>query len=135
MVPTLQINDRLIVNKRIYRDRLPQRDIIVFNPPQALRDRDYTEAFIKRVVGLPNEKVEIKEGKVYINDRVLVENANLEPPNDRWGPQIVPENSYFVLGDSRNNSYDSRFWGYVPRELIIGTTKIFWPPKRSGVLE
>ena len=136
MAPTLQIGDRLIVNKQIYRDRPPQRgDIIVFNPPQILREQNYTEAFIKRIVGLPNEKVEIKEGKVYINDRVLVENANLKPPNYQWGPQIVSKNSYFVLGDSRNNSYDSRYWGYVQRELIIGkATKIFWPPKRSGVI-
>ena len=137
MTPTLQIDDRLIINKQIYRDRQPQRgDIIIFDPPQTLREQNYTEVFIKRIVGLPNEKVEIKEGKIYINDRVLVENTNLESPNYRWGPEIVPKNSYFVLGDSRNNSYDSHYWGYVPRELIIGkATKIFWPPKRSRVLE
>jgi signal peptidase I len=136
MLPTLQINDRLIINKWNYRFQSPQRgDIVVFSPPEALKLQNFKDAFIKRVIGLPGEKVEVKEGKVYINNRPLEENYIEDPPNYRFGLVTVPPNSYFMLGDNRNNSYDSHYWGFVPRENIIGkATQRFWPLDRSGAI-
>lgn len=137
MLPTLQINDRLIIDKWSYRFQSPQRgDIVVFSPTEALKQQNYKDAFIKRVIGLPREKVEVKERKVYINNRPLEENYIEDPPNYRFGPVAVPSNSYFMLGDNRNNSYDSHYWGFVPRENIIGkATQRFWPLDRSGLIK
>jgi signal peptidase I len=136
MVPTLEINDRLIVEKISYLVNPPQReDIIVFWPNDRLRQQQpkLKDAFIKRLIGLPGEKVEVKGGKVYINDQPLREKYIEAEPDYEWGPEIVPENSYLVLGDNRNNSYDSHFWGYVPRQNIIGRAAFrFWPPNRIG---
>lgn len=137
MLPTLAINDRLIIDKWSYRFQAPKRgDIIVFSPTEALRAQNFKDAFIKRVIGLPGEEVEIKEGKVYVNNQPLEENYIEEAPNYTFGPATVPPDSYFVLGDNRNNSYDSHYWGFVPKENIIGrATKRFWPPERSGVIK
>jgi signal peptidase I len=137
MTPTLQINDRVVIDKWSYHFQLPQRgDIVVFLPTQRLKQENFKDAFIKRVIGLPGEKVEIKEGKVYINNRPLEENYIEEPPKYQFGPATVPQNSYFMLGDNRNNSYDSHYWGFVPRENIIGkATKRFWPLDRSGLIK
>ena len=136
MVPTLEINDRLIIEKLSYLVHPPQReDIIVFWPNDRLRQQQpkLKDAFIKRLIGLPGEKVEVKAGKVYINDQPLQEQYIEAKPDYEWGPEIVPENSYLVLGDNRNNSYDSHFWGYVPRQNIIGRAAFrFWPPARIG---
>lgn len=137
MEPTLQINDRLIIDKLSYDFKKPQRgDIVVFNPTDALERQNFHDAFIKRVMGLPGEKVEVKGGRVYVNDRPLRENYIAAKPDYRWGPAIVPPDSYLVLGDNRNNSYDSHYWGFVPRNRIIGRAIIrFWPLNRIGELD
>lgn len=134
MLPTLQINDRLIVDKLSYRFNIPQRgDIVVFSPTSTLEKQNFHDAFIKRVIGLPGDKVEVKGGRVYVNDQALRENYIEEDPQYQWGPQTVPTGSYLVLGDNRNNSYDSHYWGFVPREKIIGRAVVrFWPPNRLG---
>ena len=134
MLPTLQINDRLIVDKLSYRFNTPQRgDIVVFSPTSTLEKQNFHDAFIKRVIGLPGDKVEVKGGRVYVNDQALRENYIEEDPQYQWGPQTVPLGSYLVLGDNRNNSYDSHYWGFVPREKIIGRAIVrFWPPNRVG---
>lgn len=136
MLPTLQINDRLIIDKISYRFNSPQRgDIVVFSPTATLEKQNFHDAFIKRVIGLPGDKVQVKGGRVYINDQPLRENyiGKEEVPQYEWGPQVVPPDSYLVLGDNRNNSYDSHYWGFVPRDKIIGRAVVrFWPPNRAG---
>ncbi|MBW4541734.1 MAG: signal peptidase I [Myxacorys chilensis ATA2-1-KO14] len=136
MLPTLQINDRLIVDKLGYRFSNPQRgDVVVFSPTATLEKQNFHDAFIKRVIGLPGDKVEVKGGRVYVNNQPLREDyiGKDEAPQYQWSPAVVPENSYLVLGDNRNNSYDSHYWGYVPREKIIGRAVVrFWPPDRIG---
>jgi signal peptidase I len=143
MVPTLQVNDRLIVEKMSYRFHTPERgDIIVFMPPDAagkycLGTQDpnvkIKDAFIKRVVALPGEKVEIKDGTVFINNRPLQESYIAAKPDYQLLPSVVPANTFLVLGDNRNNSCDGHFWGPVPRQNIIGRAAFrFWPPNRIG---
>ncbi|MGE5657891.1 MAG: signal peptidase I [Actinomycetota bacterium] len=133
MLPTLQINDRLIVDKLSYKFQDPQRgDIVVFSPTEVL-SKQYKDAFIKRIIGLPGDQVEVKNGRVYVNSQPLREEYIAEPPQYNWGPEIVPQGQYLVLGDNRNNSYDSHFWGFVPRGNIIGRAIVrFWPPDRVG---
>jgi len=138
MLPTLEVNDRLIVEKISYRFNDPQRgDIVVFWPTERLKQENPSlkDAFIKRVIGLPGETIEVQGGRVYVNGQPLRENYIAAEPEYQWGPEVVPEDSYLVLGDNRNNSYDSHFWGYVPRDNIIGRAAVrFWPPGRVGEL-
>lgn len=122
MEPTLYDRERLFVNKFIYRFREPQRgEIIVFDPRIASANK-----FIKRVIGLPGETVEIQGGYVYINGQRLEEDYIQDPPRRAYGPYEVGEDEYFVLGDNRSNSSDSRFphVGMVEKESISG--KAFW---------
>lgn len=139
MVPTLQKYDKLIVDKLSYHFTNPQRgDIVVFSPTDNIKKENPTlkDAFIKRVIGLPGEKVEVKGGRVYINDQPLRENYIEAVPQYKYGPVTVPPDSYLVLGDNRNNSYDSHFWGFVPHDNIIGRAIVrFWPPHRVGELD
>lgn len=147
MLPTLEINDRLIIDKISYRMSNPVRgDIVVFNPTTQLekeKDDDgkqkFNEAFIKRVIGLPGDKIDVKSGKVYINGKVITEKYIKEAPQYNWSSTeltpdgIVPEGNYLVLGDNRNNSYDSHYWGFVPKEKIVGKATVrFWPINRAG---
>jgi signal peptidase I len=133
MQPTLEVNDRLMVDKLSYRWSNPERgDIIVFSPTQELKRQNLRDTFIKRVIGLPGEKVEIKGGRVYINDKLLPEKYIAENLVYQWGPVSVPPNSYLVMGDNRDNSYDGRYWGFVPRDNIIGKAVVrFWSPDRK----
>lgn len=139
MVPTLQVHDRLIIEKITYHLHPPQRDdIIVFWPTDRLKQQnpELKDAFIKRVIGLPGDKVEVKNGTVFINDKPLREKYIAAKPDYQWGPQVVPADSYLVLGDNRNNSYDSHFWGFVPQKNIIGRAVFrFWPPNRIGEID
>jgi len=137
MLPTLEINDRLIIDKLGYHFKDPQRgDIIVFSPTPALQKENFKDAFIKRVIGLPGDKVQVKLGVVYVNDQPIQEQYIQEQPNYDYGPVVVPENQYLVLGDNRNNSYDSHYWGFVPRENIIGQAVIrFFPFDRMGGID
>ncbi len=134
MLPTLKVNDRLIIDKVSYRLNPPQRgDVVVFNPTQALEDQNYHDAFIKRVIGLPGDRVEVRGGQVIINGTVLRENYIQERPQYQLDTVVVPADQYMVLGDNRNNSYDSHYWGYVPKDKIIGRAVVrFWPFDRLG---
>ena len=125
MLPTLKTNDRIIVDKTAYRDRLPQRgDIIIFSPTEQLKREKFNDKFVKRIIGLPGERIAVKQGKVYVNGKIIQESYITEPAQYEHQSTLIPKNSYFVLGDNRNNSYDSHYWGFVPRNLIFG--KIIW---------
>lgn len=148
MIPNLLIGDRLIVEKVSYYFSSPQRgDIMVFYPPdpyhsprntgeKVLRWLGFTResAYIKRVIGLPGETVAVKNGKVLINGKPLDEPYIQTPALDDSEPVKIPSDNYFMMGDNRNNSRDSRFWGTLPKENIIGKTFIrFWPMQRLGM--
>jgi signal peptidase I len=162
MEPTLLVDDRLIVDKVSYRFSNPQRgDIVVFDPTATLKSQGYNEAFIKRVIGLPGDKIEVHKDKVTINGQPLVENypsanfpdqmtkiyleKNKKDPRiglwstDNQGPDykgVVPAGEYLVLGDHRSSSLDGRSWGFVPKDKIVGKATVrFWPLNRMGGLD
>jgi signal peptidase I len=137
MLPTLQVNDRLIIEKVSYHFNNPKHgDVVVFEPTDTLKAKGFKDAFIKRIIGLPGDTVEIKGEKVYVNGEVITEDYIEGAPKYNFGPVTVPEDQYLVLGDNRNNSYDSHYWGYVPRKNLIGRAVVrFWPPDRIGSLQ
>lgn len=132
MEPTMMIGDRLFVNKFVYHYRDPGRgEIILFKSPY----KDQKE-FVKRLIALPGEKVLIDRGNVYINGKLLtLPGINFRKDYDSFGPETVPTGNFFVLGDNRSNSADSRVWGYVPRKDLIGKAfYTFWPINRMQIL-
>lgn len=133
MEPTLHNGERLMVDKLTYRFRPPRRgEIIVFRYPT-----DPRRKFIKRIMGLPGDQVEVRRHQLYINGKVLEEPYINGPTYGDFGPIVVPEGAFFVLGDNRNNSDDSRFSdvGPVPRKLVVGRALVrYWPPLRVGLV-
>ncbi|MFP4167263.1 MAG: signal peptidase I [Desulfonatronovibrionaceae bacterium] len=141
MLSTLKIGDHLLVNKFSYGLRIPFtdmfivrfgepefQDIVVFEFPE-----DPSKDFIKRIIGLPGDTIEIKEKQVYRNGKKLNEpyvqhtDPHILPHRDNMDPVTVPEGKYFVMGDNRDESYDSRFWGCVDRNKILGRSwVIYW---------
>jgi len=141
MLPTLQIQDKILVEKLtpriISKSNLSKlkNKIVVFNVPNQLIKAGYDAdtALIKRVIGVPGDKVEVKEGNLYLND--VVQNKYISDRNINYstGPYIVPENSLWVMGDNRNNSMDSHVWGFLPYEKIIGKAIFrYWPLNKIG---
>jgi signal peptidase I len=126
MAHTLEDQDRLIVNKLVYRISEPRRgDIVMLYYPL-----NPDKSFVKRVIAEEGDSVRIVDGRVYVNDIPLQDDyvAAEYRSHDDWGPQIIPEGYYFVMGDHRNNSSDSRHWGMVPKKYIIGKVQLRWWP-------
>lgn len=156
MENTLLIGDQILVNKFIYGVKIPfvdqpllpirtpaRGDIVVFETPED-KDLGFFERrdFIKRVVGIEGDVVEVKNKKVYVNDELQPDDftIHLDPhtfsgrfsPRDNFGPVTVPKDALFVMGDSRDNSHDSRFWGFVPLRLLKGKAfVIYWSWDRN----
>ena len=134
MAPTLEDQDRLIVNKLAYQIGDPQiGDIVMLYYPV-----DPSKSFVKRVVGEPNDTLRSVDGRVYRNDVPLPDDFIPEEfrSHDTWGPRVVPEGYYFVMGDHRNNSSDSRSWDFVPKKYIIGKVQIrWWPVNHAHLFE
>jgi len=154
MKQTLQIGDHILVNKFIYGIKLPflmttivpiknpkRDDIVVFKFPE-----DPDKDFIKRVIGIAGDVVECRDKQVYINHKRLNHDYGIHTdsniisggvqPRDNFGPVVVPENSLFVMGDNRDHSYDSRFWGFVGLKAVRGKALIIywsWDKENFGV--
>lgn len=130
MEPTLKSGEFVIVNKLAYRFGTPQTgDVVVFHYP-----RDPEQEYIKRIIGLPGDRVRVTNGQVFINDQAIYEPYIAAAPayESEW---VVPPDSLFVLGDNRNNSSDSHNWGAVPMENVIGkAVVVYWPPEKWGLI-
>jgi signal peptidase I len=126
MSPTLEDHDRLIVNKLVYEigDPRPGDIVMLYYPVNP------DKMFVKRVIAQESDTVRIVDGKVYVNDLPLHDDYVPEDyrSHDDWGPTVVPQGYYFVMGDHRNNSSDSRNWGPVPKKYIVGKVKVRWWP-------
>ncbi len=133
MMPTLLDQERLFINQFSYKFGLgdiQRGDTVVFWSPE-----DRTQSYIKRVIGLPGDTVAVQDGYVLVNGKQLVENyVPQEYRDDRsYSPRVVPSGEYFVLGDHRSSSNDSRAWGFVPRTYIYGKAVfVFWPLEHMG---
>jgi signal peptidase I len=139
MAPTLQPGDRVLTNKFAYDFTGPHKgDLVVFESVDKSKD----EELVKRVVGLPGDEISVEKGVLLVNGETQYEPYIATPESttprkipgvDTFGPLVVPQHHFFVMGDNRTNSYDSRFFGPVPEENLIGeVSSRFWPPSRIG---
>jgi signal peptidase I len=156
MEPTLQVGDHILVSKFIYGVKIPFTDtrLFQFNKPKRgdivvfIFPKDQTKDFIKRVIGIEGEKVEIIRNKIYINDKVIDDPwgyfsergdwTRYYQPVERYGPKIIPKDSLFVLGDNRDNSQDSRFWDFVNVNAVKGKALVIyfsWNGKAEDLIE
>lgn len=154
MIPTLQIGDHILVNKFIYGTKIPFSDkrILVFKEPERgdiivfKYPEDPSRDFIKRIVAVEGDVIESKNKTIYVNGKPVKEpyalhtDNSLRPggiePRDNFGPYIVQKNKYFVMGDNRDQSYDSRYWGYVDMMEIRGKALILywsWDSKKNWI--
>ena len=130
MAPTLEDHDRLIVNKLVYElsDPRPGDIVMLYYPlnPEKM--------FVKRVIAKEGDIVRIVDGHVYVNDVPMHDDYVPQEfrSHDDWGPQVVQQGYYFVMGDHRNNSSDSRHWGPVPKKYIVGKVKVRWWPLQDA---
>ena len=133
MEPTLEDQDRLIVNKAIYRFfgvPVPGDIVMLYYP------RDPDKSFVKRVIAMEGDTVRIEDGRVYVNE-VLLPDEYVPPDfrsHENHGPEVVQEAHYFVMGDHRNNSSDSRHWGQVPEKYVIGKVHLRWWPLTNATV-
>jgi signal peptidase I len=134
MLPRLEDHDRLFINKFVYRiSSIRRGDVVVFHYP-----RDPDKSYIKRVIALPGDRIYIDRGRVYLNGRLLRESYVPEEYRDTrsMAEMVVPEDAYFMMGDHRSISSDSREFGPVDRDLIYGKAVfVYWPTKDAGVVE
>jgi signal peptidase I len=135
MEPSLQNDERIFINKFTYRfglGSIERGDTVVFQAPPAEE-----KSYIKRVIGVPGDRVRIQYGQVYVNDKALVEDYIKDDYEDRsnMAEETIPPGQYFVLGDHRTSSSDSRTWGFVPRKNIYGKAVfVYWPLDKMGRL-
>lgn len=139
MTPTLMQNDWILVDKLSYRMGRPQRhEVVVFRAPKEALHGEQTEEeqdFVKRVIGLPGDVVEISSGVTYVNGEPQNEPYTCEAPGYDLSPYTVPPGKLFVMGDNRNHSNDSHRWGALDCNRLIGrAVLIFWPPGRIGTI-
>jgi signal peptidase I len=156
MIPTLLEGDRVVVNKFIYGTRVPFSDVKVFSIREPKRGEivvfeypnDRRVHYIKRLIGLPGDEIEIKDKKLYVNGKIYeVEGAHhidsmiypsIAGTRDNFGAVTVPPDSYFMMGDNRDNSSDSRSWGYVRRSELVGNGVLIywsWGTTSGGIVE
>ena len=133
MMPRLVDQERIFINKFVYQlEPITRGDVVVFRYPF-----DQAKSYIKRVIGLPGETVRLVSGEVFINGRKLQEPYIVEEYRDRQShaPIVIPPDQYYVLGDHRNSSNDSRVWGPVPKQYVYGKAVfVYWPVDRLGFL-
>jgi signal peptidase I len=148
MLPTLQKDDQIIINKLAYHFTPPKRGDLISGPTESHKQQGWTFALIGRIIGIPGETIEVKNGNVFINGEILPEtyikearpastfSSNSPDPETNLGPTKVPAGEYFVLGDNRADNFYPRHWGFVPRANIVGqATKRLWPDDLIGVLK